>query len=386
MFVVAAAAFFYRPRNTSDTPSKRLALLVPAHNEEGLIGRCIASLLAQSYPRELYAVTVIADNCSDDTAEAARRAGADAVMVRDEPAARGKGRALRWAMDQILDRHDAPDAIVIVDADAVADRELLVQLTAAFEAGAEAVQADYVLEPGGDPGSDLRAGAFILVNRVRQAGRAALGQTAFLVGNGMLFSAGLLRERPWGAFTSTEDLEYTLDLALGGVRVAFAGGARITCETAPSSDAAAVQQRRWEGGRVHLMRTRAPQLVRAALRRRSPALLGAAAELATPPLGLLASGVLSGAGIATVHAFLTRDHRGLRLWGVAVAALPAYVLTGFAAGRAPRSAWRALVGAPAFVLRKPRGLVAILRFRADSWDRTQRANELTVDHRPRRAG
>jgi hypothetical protein len=127
------------------------------------------------------------------------------------------------------------------------------------------------------------------------------------------------------------------------------------------------------------MRTRAPQLVRIALRRRSPSLLGTAVELVTPPLGLLAGAVLIGTGIATAEALVTRERRAVRPWSLAAAALPAYVLTGFVAGRAPRSAWRALAEAPAFVLRKPRGLSATLRFRADSWDRTQRADEMTVD-------
>src|SRR5438045_526297 len=104
--VVAIASFFYEgyPQDGRGRPShKRIAVLVPAHDEAALIGRCVRSLRAQTYPSHLYDVIVVADNCTDATASIARSAGAE-VLVRDEPGARGKGRALRWAIDQVLVR------------------------------------------------------------------------------------------------------------------------------------------------------------------------------------------------------------------------------------------------------------------------------------------
>src|SRR5579859_4286468 len=71
-------------------PAMRLLVLVPAHDEVRLVGRCVASLVAQEYPRELMRVLVIADNCSDATAARAAEAGAE-VVVRHEPDAPGKG-------------------------------------------------------------------------------------------------------------------------------------------------------------------------------------------------------------------------------------------------------------------------------------------------------
>src|SRR5260370_331616 len=89
--LLLALASFRRPRETPlDEPGARLLVLVPAHDEEGLVGRCLASLQAQTYPRSSYRVVVIADNCSDRTAELARAGGAG-VLERRDAERRGKG-------------------------------------------------------------------------------------------------------------------------------------------------------------------------------------------------------------------------------------------------------------------------------------------------------
>jgi cellulose synthase/poly-beta-1,6-N-acetylglucosamine synthase-like glycosyltransferase len=197
--------------------------------------------------------------------------------------------------------------------------------------------------------------------------------STFLVGNGMLFAAGLLRRHPWEAFTSTEDIEYSLDLQTAGVRIAFAADAFVRSETAPNPKAAAVQQLRWEGGKLYLLRTRVPGLVRDAIRSHRPSLIVAAFDLATPPLGLLAGGIVAGTGLSAVAWVAGASAAALVPWVVAVAAVSFYVLVGLVAGHAPRSAYRALLGAPKLLLTKPLSLVRVARFRPDSWVRTERA-------------
>lgn len=377
LLTLALAALRYTPSRAAVSATERVTVLVPAHNEALMIGACVRSLGAQSYPRELYEIAVIADNCDDDTAELARAAGADRVLERGAQAVRGKGPALRWAIDQLM-AGAPPAAFVIVDADTTAEHEALASLVEAFASGADAAQLDYVLDAGGSPGSALRAAAFLLVNRVRPSGRSVLGLSAFLVGNGMLLSTRLLTAVPWQAFTSTEDLEYSLDVQAAGRRIAFVGGASVRSPTAPNARAAAAQQLRWEGGRAHLRRTRGPRLVLAGLRRRSPRLILAAADLLTPALGALAALGLAGAAIAITTAATGLTPAWVAVpWLVALIAIPSYVLIGLHAGRAPRSAYRALMRAPLLVLSKPMAAGRVLRFRADSWVRTERAGEGT---------
>jgi 1,2-diacylglycerol 3-beta-glucosyltransferase len=376
LILLALASFFYSQSIEGFTPRSRLVVHVPAHNEETLVARTVRSLLAQSYPRELFQVAVIADNCTDRTAAVAAAAEADIVMVRNVPEARGKGHALRWAIDRVLGADAPADAIVSVDADTITDPDLLLALAERLECGEQAVQSDYRAFGDGSDASELRKAAFLLFNRVQPAGRYVLGRSAWLVGNGWLLSAQLLRRRPWAAFTSTEDREYSVDLQLDGVRVAFAGAAAVHAPTAPSRQAAETQQLRWEGGWASLLRARLPQLLSEARRRRAPGLLMSAFDLAVPPLGLLAAGAVAGLLISGAVALAGAWSPWLVVpWIIACASVSLYVVIGFIAADAPRAAYRALLHAPLFVLAKPLSLRRTLGFRGDTWVRTERANE-----------
>ncbi len=268
LVALAVACRFHRssPR-TAPRSHPRLVVLVPAHNETDYVERCVRSLQVQDYPSDRYDVVVIADNCTDETADLALAAGAK-VMERDDPAAAGKGRALRWAMDLLLVERPDVDGFVVVDADSVAEPHLLGGLAARLAAGAEAVQGEYLaLTDDNGARSELRAASMLLFHRVRFGGRAALGLPCHLVGNGMAFSRGLLEAHPWDAFTSAEDLEWSADLRLDGIRPVFAGDARLWAPIAKGGDAARTQRVRWEGGRMHVIRTRVPRMLRGDLPR-----------------------------------------------------------------------------------------------------------------------
>ncbi|HEV2028850.1 MAG TPA: WecB/TagA/CpsF family glycosyltransferase [Candidatus Dormibacteraeota bacterium] len=374
---VAAALHRRPPPIDAQTGGHRLTVLVPAHNEEQLIARCVSSLLDQTYPRDQYRVVVIADNCSDETADRAAAAGAE-VMARDEPDARGKGQALRWAIDRLVAAESPWEAVVIVDADSIVDRGMLAALELELAAGHAAVQADYtVLPQAGSPRSELVAAGFLLFHRVRLSGRAALGMPASLVGNGMLFSRELLEAHPWDAFTGVEDLEYTIRLRLAGIRPRFALRAKVSGPM-PVSRAGAVRQRlRWEGGRFNVVKTRLWPLVRAAAVRRDANLLDAALDLATPPLGLLCLAILGGDAIAgTFVAAHLVPLWVLVPWIVALLSIPTFVLVGLLAAGAPRSTYRALLGAPVFLAWKLITYLRLLRgFDALRWDRSDRQGQ-----------
>ena len=376
LVLLSVAALFYRDPERDGAPDNRLIVLIPAHNETALIARCVASLKAQNYAADRYQIVVIADNCTDDTGAIAAAAGADRVMRRHAPDARGKGQALRWAIDQLLGEEPDAAAVVVVDADSVADPDFLAGLVRRFQGGAPVVQALYLLA-GDEPAAEaLGVLAFRLVNLVRQAGRAALGFPAALAGNGMLFSREVLLSNPWTAFTSTEDLEYSLTLQLAGVRVAFARDAVLVAPPAPNDRAAEQQQLRWHGGKTHLARVWVPKLIAGAIRSRRPALLGAALDLALPPLALLTAAILAGvaagvilwlAGVVAVWALVP--------WLVAAVCIPISVLVGLRAGDAPAASYRALARAPFYVFKMATRARRVLTFTGDTWVRTERRGE-----------
>ena len=376
LFTLAAAGVRQRPEANPAplAPSKRLTILVPAHNEESLVGRCVLSLLSQAYPSDLVRTVVVADNCSDATEFNARAAGAD-VMVRLQPDTRGKGYALRWAMDRVLATADPPDAIVVVDADSVADERLLSALAAELEAGHEVVQADYTLmDERGAGTSDVAKAGFLLFHRVRFSGRARLGMAANLVGNGMLFARRVLEAHPWDAFIGAEDLEYSIRLRLAGIRPRFAPAAHVS-GPGPASRTGALNQRlRWEGGRFFIFRRQFLALVEAAISRRDPRLLDAALDLATPPLGLL-SLMVAGGGLVSAIAVMTHVAPAWAIvpWVVAATAIPGFVLVGLWSAGAPGSTWGVVLKAPQFLGWKVAAYARLVRgYDVRRWDRTDR--------------
>src|SRR5579864_6561248 len=140
---LAAMAVTSRRQTPPAIPGPRLRfdVVVPAHDEEKEIAETVASLLAMVYPRELFRVLVVADNCTDKTAERAMASGAR-VLTRDDRDHRGKGYALAHAFDRSLSDGFA-DVVVVVDADTLVTSNLLAAFAARFEAGAAVVQADY---------------------------------------------------------------------------------------------------------------------------------------------------------------------------------------------------------------------------------------------------
>lgn len=377
---VLSVAALRRPHApAAGSPTLRLAVVVPAHNEAGLIPRVLRSLHDQTYPQSLVRTVVVADNCTDSTADVASAAGAD-VMVRDDLSREGKGEALRWAFRRLLAEDPGLDALVVVDADSVADPGLLTGLAAAASK-AEVVQGDYQVLEDASSRSALRAAAFLLFHRARFLGRATLGMGCALVGNGMLFRRAVLERVPWNATCSAEDLEYTVNLRLAGIVPRYAGGARLWAPATTGGRAGSVQRMRWEGGRFHIVRFGVPRLVSSALRG-DLSTLDMALDLATPPLGLLV--LTSGAGAAIAGALVLLHAAAawaLLPWLGALALVVAHVVVGLVAAHAPRRTYRALLSAPWFLVLKLGTYARLTKgTRADRWERTPREAQPSIGH------
>lgn len=265
----------------------RFDIVVPAHNEEREIHQTVESLLAVDYPREMFRVLVVADNCVDRTAQMAAAAGAR-VLLRQDLEHRGKGHALAYAFSHCL-AEGFSDAIVVVDADTIVSKNLLSAFGARFEAGASVVQADYgVRNPLSSWRTRLMTIALAAFHGVRSMARERLGLSCGLRGNGMGFSRAVLEAHPPDAFSIVEDLEYGIQLGYAQIRVAYVHEARVLGEMAATEGASRSQRRRWERGRKALVRQHVPRLLDQAWRRRDACLLDLALDLMVPPLARLA--------------------------------------------------------------------------------------------------
>ena len=331
------------PPPVQGPPSMRFDIVVPAHDEQGGIAATVRSLMAVDYPAELRRVIVVADNCSDPTAERAAEAGAS-VLVRADPERRGKGYALGFAFERSL-AEGAADAVVVVDADSTVTQNLLGAFEARFRAGAPAVQAEYaVANREASWRTRLMHIGFTLFHDVRSRARERLGVSAGLRGNGMGFAATTLRDVPHQAYSIVEDVEYGIRLGMAGHRVVYAGEAKVFGEMVASEKASRSQRRRWEGGRWGLARRHAGKLLAGGLSRPSLLLLDLAADLLVPPLTYVVLAAVVGAGAAAAWVLSGRGAWwALFPWALALGCLATYVARGL---------WLAKVG--------PRGVLDLI--------------------------
>jgi 1,2-diacylglycerol 3-beta-glucosyltransferase len=365
----AGAVIAQRPSEVANT---RFLILIPAHNEEKLLPALLADLQTLDYPKERYQVHVVADNCSDKTAELARQGGAVA-HERTNTELRGKGYALQWLLERIWHAAIPYDAVVILDADSVISPRFLRVMDGRLARGEQAIQAYYaVRDPGRSWSVALRYAALAMLHYLRPLGRMVLGGSVGLKGNGMVFAANIVRRYPWSA-SLTEDIEYHMALVLGGERVTFAHDAVVWAEMPGTLADAQSQNVRWERGRLEMVRGYVPKLLTTAWRalrakdiRRAYLLFDAMMEQIIPPFSILAGasvlGLLLALGLGGATALLAGRPAwqigGGLAWagaGLGMGLLfgqATYTFAGLWLAAAPGRVYLALLAAPVMVVWK----------------------------------
>ena len=257
----------------------------------------------------------------------------------------------------------------------VVSPNLLRAFAARLESGACAVQADYAVRNAMAAWrTRLIAIAFGAFHVVRSRGRERLGVSAGLRGNGMCFSARVLREVPHEAYSIVEDVEYGIRLAEAGHRVYYADEAHVYGEMVTNAKAAESQRERWEGGRAALTRKYASRLLRRGLAG-NRVLLDLGIDVLVPPLSRLAVAAALGLVIAVVGGLVTGGFRvSGTVFGASVAAIAIYVLRGWMVSGAGAQGLLDLALAPAYVVWK---IALRLRRRpaTSAWVRTSREAE-----------
>ncbi len=265
----------------------KFAVLVPAHDEELLISGLCENLDALDYPKDLYRVFVVADNCTDNTAERCRAYPVD-LLIRQDLTKTGKGHAIAWALQQMP--LDSFDAVFIIDADTLVDKNVLTELGRLLDRGEQAIQCCNSI--GNRDESWFTRMLFVsrtINNLLYHHAKYKLGLSSHLMGTGMCFTTALLKKKGWTAFTIGEDWEYSTRLAEEGVRIAFAKDAVVRHQESRSLNQATSQRLRWSRGRFYVSAKFGTKLFWRGLSRRDPVLLDASLPLIFPNYSLLAN-------------------------------------------------------------------------------------------------
>ncbi|MBA2127595.1 glycosyl transferase [Hyphomicrobium methylovorum] len=269
----------------SSAPRSPIAVIVPAHNEAGAIAATIEEISKQLSSADR--LLVVADNCTDETALIARRAGAE-VVERNDTTRIGKGYALDAGVKH-LEASDPRDVIVFVDADCRLSDSAIEYLARACAEKGGPVQGIYLMNSHESATARQRIATFAwrVRNKVRPLGYHALGMPCLLTGSGMAIPRHVLKRIDLATGHITEDTLISVECALQGYPPTLCPDAEITSDFAPTESGRDVQKTRWMHGHLSAIISLVPRLIVGAVRKRDIRLLALAADIAVPPLGLL---------------------------------------------------------------------------------------------------
>jgi cellulose synthase/poly-beta-1,6-N-acetylglucosamine synthase-like glycosyltransferase len=282
---VMAAIAWRHDAPVEESERKRVAIVMPAHNEASIIAATLDSLAPQLGRADR--LIVVADNCSDGTASIAAAHGAE-VIVRTDTVRRGKGYALDFGVRHL--EADAPAIVIIIDADCRVSAGAIDKLAQLCALSGRPVQALYLMQASKGAGLKTKIAEFAwaVKNRARATGLLRLGLPCQLMGSGMAFSWPCISTAALATGHIVEDLKLGIDLTRAGTPPLFCPDALITSSFPESEEGFRSQRTRWEHGHLGLILAETPPLLASSVRKLDLNLLALALDLMVPPLALLA--------------------------------------------------------------------------------------------------
>jgi cellulose synthase/poly-beta-1,6-N-acetylglucosamine synthase-like glycosyltransferase len=371
VFVVEALAGSLprrRPRALAAS-RPRVAIVVPAHDEETGIAQTLATLSPQLCPSDR--LIVVADNCSDQTASIAASAGAE-VLERHSLTHRGKGYALDHGVRHLA--ANPPDVVVFVDADCRMGDGAIDRVASLAHATGDPIQALYLMHApdGAGIGTRIAAFAWAVKMQLRAVGLNRLGLPCQLAGTGMAIPWRLAVGLDLATGHIVEDMKMGVDLAHRGHPPRLCPEAKVE-SWFPSSPVGQRNQRaRWEHGHLGVILGEGPRLLLRSVLRLDVRLLALTLDLLVPPLALLVLSIAGATSLAAVMALVGQSTLPLALTlGSGIALGVTVLMAWIRVGRhilTPRE----LIRIPLYALGK---IPLYLRFflkRQIGWVRTQR--------------
>ena len=243
-----------RPHTASEVVNHRFAVMISARNEETVIGSLIESIRHQDYPSELVTIFVVADNCTDRTAEISRSAGA-VVYERFDSEHVGKGYALDFLLDRISNdfAQDVFDAFFVFDADNVLSPNYITEMNLTYCDGYKILTSYRNSKNFGD--NWISAGYalwFLREAKYLNNSRMILGTSCAISGTGFMIDHSLLEDenghKGWGYFLLTEDIEFTASSIINGELIGYCDSAVFYDEQPVKFRQSWDQRMRWAKG------------------------------------------------------------------------------------------------------------------------------------------
>ena len=244
----------FKEKPILEEKKNRFMTIIPAHNEAAVVGNLVESLKKQNYDRNLYDIYVIADNCTDNTAEIARNAGA-IVLERFDETKKTKGFALQWFLAQKIEENAPYDAFCVFDADNIVDENFLNAMNKKLNQGETVVQGYRDIKNPSD--NWITAGYAIFywtMNRFYHLARYNIGLSPLLNGTGFMVKFDVIKPTGWDTKTLTEDIEFSLKNIIEGRKLGWATDAIVYDEQPTGFKQSWSQRTRWTVGHIQCMK------------------------------------------------------------------------------------------------------------------------------------
>lgn len=382
--LLSFAGFRAKKEPLTRAPEKSFAVIVAAHNEEKVIAPLLDNLKSLDYPKELYDIFVICDNCTDRTADIVRAHGL-LPMERCDTANRGKGHAIEWLLGKLWAGEKNYDAVVVFDADNLVSLNYLTEMNEKLLQGNRVIQGYLETKNPYDSWVSISyAITYWYINRMWQLARYNLGMANTLAGTGMCFESALLKEMGWNAHSLTEDVEFTARCVERGISPSWANNAIVYDEKPITMMSSYRQRLRWMRGHFDCARRFTWPLLKSAIKHRSFAKFDAVLYLFQPFrfLFLASISVMLYLQVATP----LFEQLGIRQlapdwvwWGIHIAIFLQTPLVLFIEKRP----WKAYLGIPVYPIFQltwlPLTFIAFFTSRNKSWNHTVHTRALRIE-------
>lgn len=248
------------------TEQHKFAIIIPARNEEKVIGNLLKSLNKQEYPKEQYDVFVAINNCTDKTKEVSLRNNAQ--VIECQVPVKSKGEALRIAFNELA--KDDYEAYIIFDADNIVHPKFIARMNKALDEGYELAQGFRDSKNISDTWvSSCYSIHYLIHNIFLNQARMNIDKSSFINGTGFMIAKRYISRKGYKASTLTEDIELTTKCAIDNERIAFVEDA-ITYDEQPTTFKASWKQRkRWSIGTIQCLKLYSKKLIRKAFKKDS---------------------------------------------------------------------------------------------------------------------
>lgn len=253
--------------NNNDDKKNFFAVIVAARNEENVIGKLIDSLKKQSYPSEYFDIYVIVNNCTDNTAIEAKKAGAKVISCTEKVST--KGEVLKYTFDLFKDNNKI-DAYAIFDADNIVHHDFLAKMNDMINSGYSVAQGFRDTKNISDNWlTSSYAILYYFQSLFLNESRYNMGRSSFLNGTGFVIKKEVIDKHGFNPKKVTEDVEFTAMCAINNEKIGFATDAITYDEQTNSFDVSWKQRKRWSFGTMECLREYFPTLLKKGIKERN---------------------------------------------------------------------------------------------------------------------